>query len=163
MSRSLIATPTLALLLVAGCGTKVVELAPDDARRTEPGDALPIAFPSCVQETDPKGILCIRCTDKSGVEVKAACSPAPAAAGSTPSPACVVKPDAVAERCVICGSEPRGCLECAPRPPNGTCRTCVWSDLPDKTSSCLQCFDASGAPIPDKCDELRTDLAPNGG
>jgi hypothetical protein len=162
MSRSLIATPTLALLLVAGCGTKVVDLAPTDSVPV-PRDADPIAVPSCVQEIDPKGLLCIRCTDKSGVELKTSCGPAPAAAGTPPPLVCVVKTDAVGERCVICGSERRGCLECAPQPANGTCRTCIWSDQPDKTSSCLQCFDDSGAPTPDKCDTLRADLAPNGG
>jgi hypothetical protein len=146
MQRALIA---LALLL-AGCGTKVLELGHPDAGTVPP-------FPSkfCLADRDPKGGACTRCFDEWG-------TPMGGCMALDPPPACFTKQTPAYERCLFCGGEQRSCLKCEPMSLTSSCRRCNWTDGIDKGQGCTQCFDAAGKVLSDDCDDLRPELPHKG-
>jgi hypothetical protein len=129
----------LIALLFAGCGTRVLELAPD---------AGPPPFPAPFCLKDPVA-SCDRCYDQWGTPTKNGCTDAAAPA------ACYTKPDPATTRCLYCGSEQRACLKCAGMPAGANCATCAWSD---NGALCMICYDASGTVVKDGCDPVRLEL-----
>jgi hypothetical protein len=128
----------LIAVLLAGCGTKVLELAGPDAGPP------PFAAPFCVK--DP--VVCQRCYDRWGAPTTVGCPEA-----GSPSQ-CFVKQDPVYERCLYCGADQRGCLKCPPATV-GNCVECGWTD---NAATCTICYDGSAQPTKDSCNLVRPEL-----
>jgi hypothetical protein len=120
----------IALLLLAGCGTKVLDLGPPDAAAPPPG-----TMKVCVDELQANGSVCRRCYLE-GTDVGATCSAPVPPPGASPAP-CYVKADPMFTRCLYCGGKQLACLKCEPPPPSGGCQQCAWTDLPKEV--CLEC------------------------
>jgi hypothetical protein len=133
-------------LVILGCGTKVLELAPPPDGATVP----PFPTKFCLQNHDTNGVTCMQCYNEWGAPVGGC-----AAVNTAP---CFTKQTPTFERCLFCGGDQRGCLKCEPIPLTQSCRHCMWTDGIDKGTGCTQCFDAAGKPSSDDCDELRPEL-----
>jgi hypothetical protein len=154
-----------ALLGVAGCDMRVVELVPlrDAAPPTPDAAAMPTG--ECKTFTRDDGVVCRICFGPDGMASGVICPPPPPIGPVTPPMApgaasCRVTVEGT-DRCAVCPSAMGNelqmtCLACEPAAASsggGQCRVCVWSD--DPTLRCLQCFDATGALREDSCDGLR--------
>jgi hypothetical protein len=129
----------LIALLLAGCGTKVLELSPD-------AGPPPFQGPFCLK--DPAA-ACDHCYDEWGTPTKSSCTDAAPAV-------CYPKDESAITRCIYCGGEQRACLKCGGMPAGANCMTCAWSD--NTGTLCMICYDDTGKPMKDNCNSLRPEL-----
>ena len=137
----------MALVLLAGCGTRVLDLGRVDAGKP------PFPGPFCVVDKNSTD-GCQACFDEWGQPLSRSC-PIP------PPPAiCTLQTiDATSPYCLVCAGKVASCLKCDTVVP-GSCIQCGWLDGVGGT--CRLCFDNSGSLLKEKdsCRTQRPELAP---